>query len=205
MAIKRIVKVGFFLMSIIGIPMIFEISSILHIWLGTPPDNAAMFSAFFILALLFDSMTIGLTHVNNAIGNIGKYILTLNTPKFITFFFVFVALKFDASLYVIGIIYVFVEAVTAFVRVPLIKEQAGLDVSNFFKTVVFREIFPAFLCTMTCLLSVTFFSFQWRFVLTFFLSASIYTAAMYFWGLTSKERKIIIELFDAVKAKFINR
>ena len=94
-------KLVFFLMSVIGIPMIFEIDDILKVWLGNPPDNASLFSIMYIVALLVDSMTIGLTHINNAIGNIGKYILSLNTPKLFTFVFVFLLIHVGAPIFLL--------------------------------------------------------------------------------------------------------
>lgn len=198
-------KLVFFLMSVIGIPMMFEIGDLLNIWLKEPPENAGLFSVMLILALLVDSMTIGLTHINNAIGNIGKYIRVMNTPKFCTFFLVSILLKLDAPLYTVCIIYVLIEAICAFVRIPMIQKQSGLVVSSFMKDVIMMEIIPALLCVVACLICTTIFNFNYRFIVTFALSSVVYALSMYFWGLTSQERTIIIGLAQAVmrKAKII--
>lgn len=184
-------KLVFFLMSLVGIPLIFEINNILTLWLGAPPDNAALFSIFFIIALLVDSMTIGLTHINNAIGNIRKYILCLNTPKFFTFLFVYLMVKVGAPVYCVGVAYVLIEGICAFVRIPLIKEQAGLDVPEFIKDVLLREALPLLFCVASCIICTSLFSFTGRFVITFLLSAIVYASSMYFWGLTEKERTVV--------------
>lgn len=194
-------KLVFFLMSIIGIPMVFEIDSILTIWLGTPPDNAGLFSIMFIVALLFDSLTIGLKHINNAIGNIGKYIRIMNTPKLFTFALVFLLIKLNAPLWITCLVYCAIEAICAFIRIPLVSEQSGLNVKLFFRDVILMEIIPVAICVATCLLCVHLFSFQYRFVLTFGVSAFIYAISMFFLGLTKQERTIVLGLIKDVLIK----
>ena len=150
-----------------------------------------------------DSLTIGLTHVNNAIGNIGKYILVMNTPKFLTVVFAIIALKLNMSLVYIGVVYVTIEAICAFVRVPLIKEQAGLNVRDFFYNVIIMETIPAVICGATCWIMVTAFDFSYRFILTFAISALCYSIAMFFMGFTNKERNIIDKLVVSSLSKFL--
>ena len=197
-------KMVFFLMSILGIPILFELPQVLHIWLGEYPESAVFFSRMYILALLMDSLTIGLTHVNNAIGKIGKYILLMNTPKFLTVVLAFFALKLGLHLIYIGVVYVAIEAICSFVRVPLIREQAGLNVRDFYYNVIIREAIPAGICVTTCWAVTTLWSFQLRFLLTFVFSALCYSAAMYFIGFTKKEKDIIDKLIKNVSAKVLS-
>ena len=197
-------KMVFFLMSILGIPLLFEIPQVLHVWLDNYPESAVFFSRMYILALLMDSLTIGLTHVNNAIGNIGKYILVMNTPKFLTVIFSILTLKLGMPLIYIGVVYVTIEAICAFVRVPLIREQAGLNVRDFYHNVIIMEIIPAVICVATCWISVTAFDFSFRFLLTFAFSALCYSTAMYFMGFTNKEKNIIDNLLRNVSIKLLS-
>lgn len=194
-------KMNFFLMSIIGIPFLFEIGEVLNLWLGNPPENVAIFSSFFILALLFDSMTIGLTHVNNAIGKIGLYTLVMGIPKLLTLLIVVILFQFTKSLYAIGITYIAVEAVGAFVRIPMIGRQAGFKSEDFIKIVILKEILPMLICFLVCFLMTHFFTFKWRFVLTFMVSAIIYTLSFYLLGLSSKEKLIVNSLLQGVLRK----
>ena len=197
-------KMVFFLMSILGIPLLFEIPQVLHVWLDNYPESAVFFSRMYILALLMDSLTIGLTHINNAIGNIGKYILVMNTPKFLTVIFSILTLKLGMPLIYIGVVYVTIEAICAFARVPLIREQAGLNVRDFYHNVIIMEIIPAVICVATCWISVTAFDFSFRFLLTFAFSALCYSTAMYFMGFTNKEKNIIDNLLRNVSIKLLS-
>lgn len=194
-------KLVFFLMSVIGIPLIFEVSSILALWLVNPPSSAPLFSVMFILALLFDSMTIGLTHINNAIGNIGRYIFILNTPKLLTLFIAWIFVKMGFPMDSVCVIYVSIEGICAFVRIPLIKQQAGISVRVFLKDVVLKELIPVMFCIIVCLICTQLFTFEYRFVMTFSLSAIIYSLCMYFWGLSDRERKVVLELLNTISQK----
>lgn len=199
-------KMVFFLMSVIGIPLMFEIPSILNLWLGNPPDMAAMFSVMFILALLFDSMTIGLTHINNAIGKIGLYTVIMSTPKLFTFLLVWALIKCGFPVVSVCVTYVAIEGICAFVRIPLIKHQVGLSVRIFFKDVILREIIPALFCISACTICTLLFDFKFRFILTFSLSASLYAVSMYLFGLNKQERDIMVQLAQGIlkKLKVIN-
>ena len=152
-----------------------------------------------------DSLTIGLTHINNAIGNIGKYIVVMNKPKFLTIIFALIVLKMDLPLIYIGVVYVSIEAICAFVRVPLIKEQAGLDVKDFYLNVIINELIPAIVCVVVCWSITFFFDFPFRCVLTFALSAVCYSLAMYYLGFTYKEKGVVDRLLSSVTTKVRNK
>lgn len=194
-------KLVFFLMSIIGIPCIFEINKVLEIWLGTPPEKASLFSIMFIMALLVDSMTIGLTHINTAIGKIRKYIIVMSTPKLFTLVFVFLVFKYELPIYYACIAFIVIELFCSFIRIPLIKEHIELNMTLFFKDVIFKEITPLIICILTCIISTNLIDSEYRFIITFVFSGIIYTISMYYIGLCCKERVVVNQLFSKFKSK----
>lgn len=195
-------KMNFFLISIIGIPLLFEIDKILNIWLASPPENAALFSSFLILALLIDALTIGLTHVNNAIGKIGLYSLVMGIPKLLTVIIVVILFQYTDSLYAIGLTFIVIEAICAFVRIPLIGKQAGFKSTDFITTVILKELLPMLISFAVCYFITAIYCFKWRFILTFSISAIIYAIAFYLIGLSIKEKTIINSLLLDVAKKF---
>lgn len=194
-------KFVFFLMSIIGVPCIFEIDQILTIWLVAPPESASLFSKMFIFALLADSMTIGLTHINNAIGKIGKYIVIMSTPKFLTFIFIYILLHFNFPIIWGCWLFVIVELFCSFIRVPLIKEQVGIDIKEFFCGVILKELIPLAICVFTCMIIIYTIDNEYRFILTFFCSAITYSLSMYYWGMNIKERSVVNQLLNKIISK----
>ncbi|MBQ4083877.1 MAG: oligosaccharide flippase family protein [Bacteroidaceae bacterium] len=195
-------KITFFLMSLIGIPFLFEVDAILGLWLGTPPEDAAFFSKLFIISLLIDSMTIGLTHMNNAIGKIGFYTFVMTTPKMLVFVFLFVCLKTDVyTLQGLFFIYIAIEAFCAFIRIPLIGRQAGFRTQDFMEDVILREVFPICFSVATCWVCVNIGDFSLRFVLTIMLSSIVYIIAFYFFGFSKRERGMFNDLFASLVSK----
>lgn len=196
-------KTNYFLMSMIGIPCIFEIGGILKLWLGNFPEETAFFAIIFIVAQLLDAMTIGLTHVNNAIGKIGLYTMVMCTPKLFTFIIAFLLMNLGLSISAVAIAYILIEGVCSLTRVPMISRQAGLNVRDFYLDVIIREILPTIVCALVCWGCVSFLEFPYRFLLTIFLSAFLYAVTFYFWGLTKVEKGIMHNLCHSIYSKIL--
>lgn len=194
-------KMVFFLVSILGVPVLFELPEILKVWLGDYPESAVFFGRMYIIALMADSLTIGLTHINNAIGNIGKYIIIMNTPKLASLLIIIIMLYLDYNLYYVGGVYILVEFFCSIIRVPLIKEQAGLSIKDFCTSVVLLEMFPLIINLLFCWFATSFIVIPYRFIITFLLSSIIYGSSMYVLGFTNREKNVINGLVCGIKRK----
>lgn len=184
-------KFMFFLLSAIGIPFLFEVESILQLWLKDVPENAVLFCTMVMLASLADSLTVGLAHVNQAIGDISRYTIFVNTPKLLTLIPVSIYLWLGYGLTSCATVYVVLELVSSIVRLPFVHATAGLRLSSFLRHVTAMEVLPALSCILTCCLITSVSHFPFRFVFTFILSMAVYATAIYTLGLTSYERAVI--------------
>lgn len=198
-------KMIFFLMSLISIPLLFEIPNILRMWLGKYPDYSVFFCRMFIIALLADSLTIGLSHINSAIGKIGKYIFLMNTPKFLTLIISIVVLTFDLPFLLIGVVFVGIEFSCSMIRVILISRQAGFKARYFYTKVILKELLPASISIVTCYFICSCFQFSWRFCMTFLTSSILYTLSMYWMGLDVKEKAVVKEMSGKFISRFLNK
>ena len=198
-------KLQFFLISIVGLPVFFEAPKILQLWLGEYPDYTVFFCRMFIAAFIVDAMSIGITHVNNAIGNIKKYTIVMNTPKFLMLFIVILILYNGCSVIWIGYLYVAIEFVCAMIRVPLIKEQAGLDVKDFYVNVILKELLPFCICVGACSIIIyTLPESMSRLLLTIVTTIIIYSFSVYYYGLTKREKDIIINIKNTAGIRIHN-
>lgn len=184
-------KFMFFLLSAIGIPYIFEAQGILEWWLNDVPENTALFCVMVMSASLADSLTIGLVHINQAIGKIAPYIIFINTPKLLSLLPIYLCLAFGHGLLTVAVIYVCMELFSAIIRLPFLQRTANLSVRTFLREVTAMEITPAVICIITCIIFTFIFQFRYRFVATFALSIPVYAMAIYAFGLTTYERGII--------------
>lgn len=195
-------KYMFFLLSAICVPCIFEIDNILAWWLKDVPKYAGLFCQMVLLASMVDSLTVGLAYVNQAIGKISMYSLVINTPKLISVPLIILCFIFGWRLKVIALVYIIVELICSVLRLPFIKNTAGLNIRNFIKTVFGPILFPFMICCSTTYLMVTFINMPYRFLLTFFVSMSTYFISIYCFGLNRSERVFFSDNVKSIISKF---
>jgi O-antigen/teichoic acid export membrane protein len=184
-------KFMFFLLSALCIPCMFEIDNILSWWLKEVPEHAGLFCIMVMCASMVDALTLGLIHINNAIGRIGWFSVMINTPKLLTFPIVFFCIKGGASLYSVVIAFVSIELLCSLLRLPFIQRRAGLNLKVFCREVFAMEILPVFICVAVCMLFVNLASFKYRFIVTLLASMAVYGISVYGFGLTKNERTIV--------------
>lgn len=184
----RACKYSFFLLSLISIPSLFEMPSILTFWLGSYPKEAVVFCRMFMFAGVVDSLSIGLHSANQAIGNVRGFTLRINTLKLCTLLFSIVLLERKCTLFYVAFIYVMIEFACAIWRIAILRED-GLDIKRFINMVFCRELLPVLICVVTCSLITHYCSFNFRFLLTFAISILVYSVAIYIFGLEIDEKK----------------
>ena len=138
-------KYSFLLLALIVIPVSFEISSILALWLGDTPSTTAEICRFVLITSLVDQTTIGLGIANQATGNIRNYSLTINTIKVTTLPIAYIALYLGYGVFAAMWCYVSIEAVCALTRLPFLRHSAGLSIRTFTRN-VFIKLIPTTLC-----------------------------------------------------------
>ena len=184
-------KMAFFLMSAISIPAFFEMEILLKLWLGEVPENALLFTRMFLMVSTVDALTTGLGTANMAVGRIKNYNLVVFTTKLLTMPFTWFLLVKGFSMETVAYAYIAIELISTLFRLPVLKHEIGLSITSFAKQVFSKEIVPVSICILTTLLIVLFINSEWRFFITFPLSATIYAFAIYSWGLELEEKNVI--------------
>lgn len=192
-------KAVFLLMSMVFIPCMYEINTILKLWFGNPPEFAGLFCIMAMATILADSVSIGLTHINNAIGNIKVYSLIMCTPKLLTLPIAWIMMKFDFSLEWVALECILVELIMAFVRIPFIKKQAGLNVRDFVFNIVLREVICAMSLIALCfIVTVVLPAMSWRVLATITLTIIFYPVIIYCVGLNQLEKKMVMNIATTI-------
>ena len=193
-------KFSFLLLAMIVIPAVFEMETILSLWLGKVPEYAVLFSQFILITSLVDQLTIGLGYANQAIGNIKYYSLTINTIKVLTLPAAFICLKLGHSPVAVMICMLTFEFICAIFRLFLLKRTGDLVIHEFIKKVFVPEIIPI-VCTILicwgCHLILPYY-LLW---LSFVFSIAIISLTTYFMGLCEDEKEIINQLLLKLKRK----
>ena len=191
-------KYSFLLLAMIGIPTMFEMQSLLELWLVDVPPATMLFGSMFLSMQIIDMLTSGLGLANRAIGKIGMYTVLTYTPKLLILPCGWLALNAGMSLWVICALMVIVEAVCMLLRIPLIMKEAGFDVSDYCREVLCRTQIPVVLSIIACCIICFSLDFPFRFLLTFTVSITVFSFAAYRWSLTNLERGKIVGILHNV-------
>ena len=192
-------KFSFFLLSFLAIPTIFEMPVLLGLWLKEVPDNVVLFARMFMLVSICDTITTGLGTANQAVGKIRMYNLIVFTTKLLTLPLIYLVVKYGFGMRAIAISFIIVELISSLLRIFVLHKQIKLNVLQYIKHVFLPIIIPSSICISLCVLLTSLFNFGFRFLLTFSAVAIVYIPVVYYLGLTTKERGIILHTFKRGK------
>ncbi len=187
-------KFGFFLLAFIAIPCIFEMPEILKFWLKEVPEYTVTFCSLILIAIMTNQLTIGLQSAVQATGRIKTYqaivgsILLTNLP------ISYILLKYEMPAYSVMIGFIIVEFIACSFRLVFLNKIAGLSIKEYFERVLFREFIPVIASILVCLMITNILFFDFRFILTFFISIIVFIVSIYFFGLCRDEKDIVIQL-----------
>ncbi len=199
-------KFAFLLLASIGIPTLFEMQTLLEIWLKVVPKGAWLFGATFLSMQITDMMTIGYGAANNAIGRrLGRYTAWTYTPKLLILPFGWLLLHLGAPLWTVCALMILIEVGCMLIRVPLLRHEQGFRLRTFVVDVFLRSMPPVVIGATACVVLYLTIDASWRFLLTYALSCSLFLFTAYRFSLTAQERSKITSLFASLKAKLHRR
>lgn len=202
-------KFGFLLLSIVAIPIIFEIKFILSLWLLKVPAHTSDLCVFVLIALMINQITIGIDSAIHASGNIKKYMLAVGSMKLGVLPIAYMLLKFNYSLDSIFYVYIFLEGLAGLVRMFILRSNMGIPISTYLNHVIIK-ILPVIVITILFnIIIVCCFDFYYRFLLTIPISIIVFIFTSYYLALNEEEKiffkknlkKIIIKCSSILKKK----
>lgn len=119
-------KFGVLLLGAVAVPVMFEMPSLLRLWLGHAPTETAVFCNLLLVGLMVNQSTTGLQSAIQATGDIKRYeievggILLLNLP------IAYLLLRLGAPYYTILVSYVAVELAAGLIKIRFGFRLAGM-------------------------------------------------------------------------------
>ena len=188
---ENLCKYSFLILSMVGIPLMFEMNEILSIWLGTIPDAAISFCRFILLAAILDQTTVGLGTAIQATGRIKWYSLIISTLKLVTIPAMCLALYLGTDVHTTLWLYVIFEVICGIGKIPFAVHITGLKVSHFLKNVIYPIILPTLTVSLLSWGIKTAFSFDFRFLLSLSVAVVADCLVIWYFILSSQERSLI--------------
>lgn len=191
-------KYAFFLLSLISLPTIFEMDTLLGIWLKDVPKYTTLFCQFMLLDLLFDALTSGHVESNRAIGDLKWFTVITNSVRIAVPIVAFLLFKYTTcSILTLMWIYVGIILLGAFLRIIYFKTIYTYSIKCYLRNVLLRVI-PS---TAVGIAAGYYATLHFNFIFTYMISISIMLIVFYFTGLTDKEKQTI----KAITAKLIKK
>lgn len=194
-------KFGFFLLSIVAVPFIFEMDHILHVWLKEVPDYTIAFCRMVLVAAIINQLTIGLQSAAQATGKIKAYQATVGGVLILNLPLAYILLNMGFEAYSVLVGYIFIELTAVGLRVYFLQKIAGLSGREFMEKVIQKEILPFAVLLMSCLLCTSIVAFEWRFLMTIGFAVLCTSLAILKWGLCEDERQILAGIFQKIRVK----
>ena len=198
-------KFGSLIMAAFSIPILFEISSILHLWLKEAPPNTVAFCSFTILAILVNQQTVGLQSAVQAIGKIRLYQIVIGSLMVLNLPVAYLLLYLGFKSYWAILIFVVVEAVACIFRMFFLRALADMSIKEYGKKVFLRQIVPTLVSVFVCFVCTHLLHFQWRWSVTIVVSCSFFAVSVYFFGMEKQEKDMLHELILNIKVKYLKR
>jgi len=194
-------KFGFFLVSLFAVPVIFEIGTILNIWLKRPPASAAIFCSLFLVSSMISQLSVGLQSAVQATGKIKIYQMVVGTILLLSLPLSYITLRMGYPAHYVIFSIILIEIIAAVFRLFFVRSLTGMSILLYFSRVINRVILPIALSVVVCYLSVSYLEFKYRFLITGLSSALIFMVSIYFFGLCDDEKGIVKNLWSKIQGK----
>jgi len=197
-------KFSFFILAMIVIPAVFQMETIVKLWLGdNVPAYTVMFCQYALIMPLIDQLTIGLGAANLAIGNVKYFSLTIYTTKILSLPVAFLCLYLGFPPDSVMISLIAFEFISAIARLFFLKKTAGLSIRKYCRSVFSYEIIPISLTVFACYLCT--YLPTYLVGISFLVSVIVLSTSVYFFGLCKDEKQIINRLFRNFSGKIQNK
>lgn len=195
-------KFSFFLLCILGIPIIIDAHYVLQLWLGQVPDYAVQFVQIMLVIGIWGCLANPLRIVNQAEGNIKKFqlyectILLMIVP--VSYFF----LRVWQIPIIVFVVHLLIESIAQIVRVIIVLPKIRMPLGVYLRDIYLR-IAPVFVLSFLAPFFVNSIfdeSFS-RFIVNLLITEIVLFISIYFIGLNPSERLLVKKYI----AKMINR
>lgn len=195
-------KFGFYLLAFFAVPCIFEMSSILKLWLNDVPSQAVVFCQLMLVGSLINQLTVGLQSAVQAIGKIRVYQTVVGTLILLNLPLAYLLLKYNYPAYSVLVSFAVIELLACSLRLLFLRKIAGLSIKLYCRRVFSDELIPLFSIISVCYLTTSMLSMEFRFLITGMLSSVIFIITVYFFGLAYDEKRFVNQYLTRLRTIF---
>lgn len=196
-------KLSYLILAFIAIPFCVETPYILKIWLKEVPDYAIIFCRLILIRLLITQLTVTLGTAIGATGKMKGVTVYTSLTRIITVILAIVLYKFKAPIYTIYILLIFMTIIITWSNLYYAKQRCDLKISEFLNKVFVPCLLISFTTTLICTIPQLFIEPSLiRLLMTGCLSVLTFVLLFYKYGLSTKEKTVLIGLIESLRIKY---
>lgn len=195
-------KFSFFLLLALSLPVFFETSYILDIWLKEVPDYSVPFLRITLLVALINTLATPLMTVANANGNIKKYQIVCGSLQLILIPAAYVTLKIISNPILVFWIYLAIAILTQVARIYIVSKLVNISINEYIYKVLLPILKVIFIAPFIPLVIHIFVSEGFvRLIFVIIISIVVVICAVYLLGLSIQERLFLLKYITNFKNK----
>ncbi|MDR2407198.1 MAG: hypothetical protein LBE13_03680 [Bacteroidales bacterium] len=195
---------SFYLLSVLSIPVIFNMHSLLELWLGKVPEYATFFCQLILVNALISALSGPLLTGAMSSGNIKKYQIIIASINLLNFPISVIVLKIYPNPYMTAYVMIFVSIIAFMARLSLVSKMISLSKKSFCMKVIFpilRSVITTILLIVCLFYFAHFGSSTISLLFKVFMCFVISTIIVFTVGITKKERQLLIQTVGFILKK----
>lgn len=194
MLIHRAARFSFYMMFILALPVLFNTSSIIHLWLGQVPEHVVLFVQLVIIFSLCETLSNPLVTVMLATGNIRNYQIVVGGLQLLNLPISYVILRIGAMPESVMLVAIALSLVCLATRLFMLHGMIGLSIREYIKRVLINVSFVTVLSVVPVSVVSMFYDDTFGFfILDSLLCVSIASLSAFYVGCNIRERQFIKE------------
>ena len=185
-------KYYFWVLWVLAVPFFTDADTILRLWLGEVPPEAAFFTKLTLLCFVIDFTPGTLNVLVQACGRIRRYYVWTSLVAALAFPITYMAYRMGAPAWVGYAAFAGIYLIKSAVMIGVAGKEAGLPVRTYWK----KGLWPAISPGLMTLLVISFIPdvippVWWRFLFSAALGAAVMAVSVWFYGLTEGEKAYV--------------
>ena len=186
-------RLSFFLLFVFAAPILFNIETVLNLWLGQVPEYATTFCVLILINCLLASLSQTILSGAMASGNIKKYQIVVSIINFLNFPLSLIALYIRPNPYITAYIMIALTIIAFCARLIILRQLINISILRFIKEALI-PILKVVIVVVACSFLVgriDYFGDVYHSIGRFLIDFIITFTAVVFIGVSKSERQMV--------------
>ena len=203
--VHRAARFSFYVMFIISLPILFNTSFLIALWLGQVPAHVVLFVRLVIVFSLCETLSNPLVTVMLATGKIRNYQIVVGGLQLLNLPIAYLLLRWGLFPEVIMVVAISLSLVCLVARLLMLRTMIGLSIRRYLREVVLNILFVVAIAVVLPLVMGGVAASSWlRFLLSCATCMACAMTSVYFLGCNRQERQFVSEKSRQFVKRFVS-